>query len=180
MSAGEARPVTRALTPDDAEAFLAIRREALAGEPLAFLSSPEDDVAATIEAARDRLGRAPDAAVFGAFASGLVGLVGLVGIVGVYREQKMKAAHRAHVWGMYVRPEHRGRGLGAALLQAAVDHARDLPGVMQLHLGATAAAPGARRLYERLGFRRWGTEPRYLSHDGRIVDCDQFVLDLCS
>jgi RimJ/RimL family protein N-acetyltransferase len=76
---------------------------------------------------------------------------------------------RAHLWGMYVAPDHRGRGLGLALLRATLDHARSLPGVTRVHLSVSSAAPRARRLYERAGFELWGTEPDALRDDGESV-----------
>ena len=51
---------------------------------------------------------------------------------------------------VYVRPEARGRGLGTELLRAAAEHAG--PGnVVELEVLESNA--GARRLYERLGYR---------------------------
>ena len=163
----------RQLTPEDAERYFEHRREALESEPLAFLSSPEDDLASSVDAVRELLDRGPESVVFGA-------LVGddLVGSVGIYREPKRKARHRAHIWGMYVTQAHRRQGAARALMLAALDHARGRPGVVQVHLGVTEGAHAARRLYESLGFRRWGTEPRYLQHRGRYVDSHHMVLAL--
>jgi RimJ/RimL family protein N-acetyltransferase len=70
---------------------------------------------------------------------------------------------------MYVVPGHRRQGIAADLLQAALRHARLLPGVSWVHLSVSSAAPGARRLYERTGFEVWGTEPEALRHDGQSV-----------
>lgn len=153
----------RALRVEDAEAYVALRRQALLDAPLAFLSSPEDDLAASLDAVRAQLQQAPEAVVIGAFAPGLAGIVGL------YRDRHRKAAHKTHVWGMYVAPPHRRRGVAAALLDAALAHARSLPGVEWVHLGVSDAAPVARRLYERAGFRIWGSEPDALRHDGRAA-----------
>lgn len=47
----------------------------------------------------------------------------------------------------------RGTGLGAALMRAAVDQARTLPGITHVKLGAQTHALG---FYERLGFRPYG------------------------
>jgi len=89
--------------------------------------------------------------------------------VGLMRDRHVKASHKAHVWGMYVAPSHRGQGVGAGLLQAALQHARTLTGVAWVHLAVTSAAPQAQRLYERAGFEVWGTEPEALRHEGRAV-----------
>ena len=79
---------------------------------------------------------------------------------------------------MYVTPAFRRQGLAAALLAAAIAHARTLPGVDWLHLSVTSAAPDARRLYERAGFQLWGSEPDALRVDGQMVDEHHLALRL--
>ena len=44
----------RQLRVDDAEAYAALRREMLLASPLAFASSPSDDLFSSLEATRDR------------------------------------------------------------------------------------------------------------------------------
>lgn len=154
----------RQLTIEDAAELFELRRESLADTPLAFGSSLEDDLAATVEATRELLERKPQTIVFGAFDPHLVGSAGL------YRSTKVKARHKLHVWGVYVTPAHRRRGLARQLLRAIVAYARTAPGVDWLQLGVSASTPGAQRLYERAGFVRWGTEPEALDHEGRRAD----------
>jgi RimJ/RimL family protein N-acetyltransferase len=162
----------RPLEEPDAEAYVALRREALLDTPLAFAASPEDDFAGTVEQVREHLRGAPHSVIIGAFRPHLVGTVG------VHRDRQIKAAHKAHVWGVYVTPGHRQQGIGAELLAAALDHARTLPGVAWLHLSVSASTPAALRLYERAGFRTWGTEPEALIHGGRAVDEHHLALRL--
>lgn len=153
----------RALREEDAEAYAALRREALLDSPLAFAASPEDDLAASPEAVRAQLRRAPESMIFGAFRAGLVGAVGL------YRDHHLKASHKLHLWGTYVTPSHRRQGLAAGLLEAALRHAGALPGIAWVHLSVSSEAPAARRLYERFGFRVWGDEPEALRHQERTA-----------
>jgi ribosomal protein S18 acetylase RimI-like enzyme len=54
---------------------------------------------------------------------------------------------------LYVRPEHRGKGTGHALLRAALTHARER-GADYIHLGTSEDDVAARHLYEKCGFRR--------------------------
>jgi RimJ/RimL family protein N-acetyltransferase len=153
----------RALHESDAAAYVALRRAALLDAPLAFASSPGDDVAAADEAVREQLRRGPDVAILGAFRPGLIGAVG------VMRDRHVKTSHKARLWGMYVAPAFRRRGIATELLRAAIRHARALPGVAWIHLSVSSAAPGARRLYERNGFELWGTEPDALRHGDQAV-----------
>lgn len=153
----------RELREHDAEAYVGLRRDALLDSPLAFGASPTDDFVSSAETVRERLRQAPEWVILGAFQPGLVGAVGL------FRDHHVKASHKVHLWGMYVVPGHRRQGIAADLLQAALRHARLLPGVSWVHLSVSAGAPGARRLYERTGFEVWGTEPEALRHDGQSV-----------
>jgi RimJ/RimL family protein N-acetyltransferase len=153
----------RALTEDDLDAYVTLRREALLDAPLAFAASPEDDFASSQTELARQMKKAPDWVIFGAFAEGLIGTVGLI------RDRHLKAAHKMHLWGMYVTPAARGKGVAAELLQAAIDHARATEGIEWIFLGVTAAAPAARRLYERAGFEIWGTEPDALRQGNQSV-----------
>jgi ribosomal protein S18 acetylase RimI-like enzyme len=153
----------RLLGEDDLTAYLTLRRESLLSSPLAFASSLEDDRASNPESLRSYLRGPPDEVLFGAFANALVGAVG------VYRDHHRKSAHKAHIWGMYVKAEFRRQGFGSQLLGAALDHARRMVGISWVHLSVSSAAPDAQRLYEAAGFRMWGTEPHALEYEGESV-----------
>lgn len=109
--------------------------------------------------------------VLGAFSDG-----DLTGTVGVVREQRLKESHRMLIWGMYVAPEARGTGTADALVKAAIAHARATDGVLQIHLAVTSHNIAARKLYERHGFVRYGTDPRAEILDGHPLDQDLMVL----
>lgn len=162
----------RALAEDDLEAYVALRRRSLDEAPLAFAASPESDFAASADALREQLRRAPDWMLFGAFAPGLAGAAG------VLRPSHPKAAHKMQIWGMYVLPEHRRRGIAAELLGAIVRHARSVEGVEWVGLGVTDAAAGAKRVYARAGFVTWGREEDALRHGGRSVAEEYMALRL--
>jgi ribosomal protein S18 acetylase RimI-like enzyme len=130
-----------------------LRRCALLDAPLAFLASPEDDVADSEAAVREMLSGGSDSVVFGAHAEGLIGMLGF------YRLAQKKAAHKCNLWGLYVAPQWRRQGVAARLLEAAIRHAQTLPGLVSVHLSVSESAGAARSLYEKLGFETWGLEP---------------------
>ncbi len=68
----------------------------------------------------------------------------LVGFVALGRDLRAKLRHMATLGPIYVVPEARGRGIGAALIDASVIHLRGLSGVSQLKLTvAVGNMPGA-------------------------------------
>ena len=67
---------------------------------------------------------------------------------------------QAELGDIAVEAAWRGRGIGARLLAAAIDLVRER-GVRELYLEVRVSNDGARRLYERHGFRVVGRRPRY-------------------
>jgi len=81
------------------------------------------------------------------------------GVVTVERESgREKRRHIAWVLRMYVRADASGRGVGRALLRAAVAKGRELPGVAKLNLTVAAHNTRAVALYESEGFRSFARE----------------------
>ena len=154
-------PLIRRLIDGDAADYFALRREALEREPYAFGSSPDDDRFQSVELVRENLADS-EQAIIGAFANGLIGAVG------IRRLTRLKLRHRAELWGMYVRAEHRCAGVGRRLVEEAIRFAREWDGIRQVHLSVTDRAVAAAALYERLGFVAWGIEPAGL----RVEDVD--------
>jgi ribosomal protein S18 acetylase RimI-like enzyme len=151
----------RRLGLDDVSAYRAIRHEALANHPEAFVSTAEAfaqksdaEIRQTLEALT----------VFGAvLPDGSLG-----GINAFMRHEGAKERHRGWMIQVYVRPEHRGSGMAAALVEHLVEHARRH--VLQIHLGVWSENQPAIKLYQRLGFELYATEPRYLFVNGRFID----------
>jgi ribosomal protein S18 acetylase RimI-like enzyme len=68
-----------------------------------------------------------------------------------YRSQVYSDAPAAYLEELYVAPPKRGRGLGRALMQAAIEEARS-HGADHIDLGTSTDDTAARGLYESLGF----------------------------
>lgn len=147
----------RRLDPDDTEMFAVFRREMLLNSPWAFGSSPEDDRFRDLEALRAGLASG-DTTIFAARDAENGRILATAGLV---RDSKIKRSHIAMIWGVYVTPAARGRGLGRSVVSAAIDAARqwNQPPIAMIVLTVSQNAPEARRLYESLGFIAWGVEP---------------------
>lgn len=71
---------------------------------------------------------------------------------------------------MAVRDDWQRRGVGTALLSAAVDLADNWIGYARLELTVYADNAAAVALYRKFGFEVEGTARRYALRDGRFVD----------
>jgi RimJ/RimL family protein N-acetyltransferase len=116
---------------------------------------------------------ARDNTFWGAFVDGR-----LQGMVGLTREPRRKNAHKADIVAMYVAPESGRRGLGRALLQAVIDHARTVAGLEQLVLSVTRSNHAAAELYRSTGFVTFGVEPRAIKVAGEYFDKERMILFL--
>ncbi|MGZ4844943.1 MAG: N-acetyltransferase family protein [Candidatus Angelobacter sp.] len=148
----------RLLTANDAEVWWHLRLEALRNDPASFADSAEEHLATTVATARDRLSKNDHSRNFvvGLFEDGT-----LAGTAGFYRGSHIKERHKGHVWGVYVRPQSRGKGVARALMQEIIRRAREIDGLEQILLVASAHL-SARKLYEALGFEAYGVEPKSL------------------
>ena len=166
----------RLLGADDAPAYRVLRLRGLREHPEAFTSSFDQEAGKPLDWSQRRL--SPDVArphdfFLGAFRAGV--LCGVVGLQGRYRPKEF---HNATLVGMVVAPEHAGRGVGRALVEALVHHARQLPSLEQIDLTVTAGNERARVLYERCGFTQVGVLPRAIRVDGCYHDKLQMQLRL--
>jgi len=113
-----------------------------------------------------RLGSGDDEMfVAGAFDDGR-----LAGMAGSYREKGLKSRHKGRVWGVYVTPGRRGKGVGRKMLQMLLERGRRITGLEQILLSATTTQEAAIILYRALGFKTFGCEPRTLKIGGRYVN----------
>jgi ribosomal protein S18 acetylase RimI-like enzyme len=162
--------IVRTLTPADAAAFQSLRLLGLRECPTAFASSFDEECDYTLPAVAERLAPLDDRAVFGAFEGNELG-----GLLGIKRQEPVKLSHKAYLWGMYVAPAARNRGVGRELVTSALSFAATKLRVRQVTLGVNAENVAAIALYERMGFTSFGREPCFMLVDGVPQDELQMV-----
>jgi ribosomal protein S18 acetylase RimI-like enzyme len=165
--------IIRKLTENDATSLWKLRLYALETDPISFGESPEELQKTTVEEYRSRLRLGATANfVFGAFEGET-----MVAMTGFYREAAVKRRHKGWIWGVFVSPSARGKGLGRALLAKVIETAKVLPGIRCLLLTVSTTQQAAIKLYEDLGFRSFGTEPQALMVGERFVDEHHMILE---
>ena len=155
----------RGAEPSDAEQLTRLA-DAVSGEPEGWLIS----VAGEWRSAGDErrflkaVRRYPHAAVFVAEQEDGT----LLGRLSIGRDPHPASTHVADV-GLMVARDARRQGVGTALLQAAVEWAREA-GVRKLELHVFPWNEGAIALYDAFGFEREGYRKRHYLRGGEFVD----------
>ena len=165
----------RELCQDDTESFLRLKQRGLTTDPDAFVATLDDDPQSYPEMVRERLRRASIESgdiILGAFEPDLIG------IIAITRETRIKRQHKADLHGMYLIPEHRGKGLGKALLAQALEMARRMAGLEEIQLIVATHNQDAVSLYERFGFVQVWTERAALKWKDHYIDAHHMILTL--
>ncbi len=120
----------------------------------------------SVEQWRKRLAEPPE---------GLFGLVAcveheVVGQLGLHTFPNRPRRRHVGTIGMAVRDDWQGKGVGTALMQAAVDLADKWLNLTRLELEVYTDNAPAIRLYEKFGFTIEGTLVQFAFRDGQYVD----------
>jgi putative acetyltransferase len=105
---------------------------------------------------------------------GMYGLVAcadgeVIGQLGLHTTARPRRRHSADI-GMAVRDDWQGKGVGSALMRAAVDLADRWLSLERLQLEVYTDNQPAVRLYQKFGFAIEGTLARFAFRDGAYVD----------
>ena len=153
----------RALAATDVEAYRELRLAALAISPEAFGSSYEEEARLSMDSFRAHVVSDGPSVIFGALAGSQ-----LVGMAGFMANERLKRRHRGTLWGVFLMPEWRGRGLGGRLVARVIEHAT--AHVLILQASVVTTNQSARQVYARLGFVPYGVERQALLIDGTFYD----------
>ena len=142
----------RRLEPGEAGLYRTLRLDGLKRCPDPFGSTYEEESQSPRLAFESAIeARAVDRFVVGAFLARR-----LVGLAGFTRGDRRKTSHRGAVSQVYVDPDLQGRAFGRALMHSTIESAFALPQIEQIELGVVSTNSAALRLYQVLGFERFG------------------------
>jgi len=155
-------PITyRLLTVKDAALFRKVRLRACREEPDAFLEAYEEIAKISVTGSRRYFKNG--------WISGAFNAEALVGITGLYRHKGIKVQHKGTLWGVYVAPEARGRGIARHLIKMVLNEAAHA-GLELVHLTTNVKTPLTIELYKSLGFEPWGVEKHIMKLPDHYVD----------
>jgi RimJ/RimL family protein N-acetyltransferase len=180
----------RRLIPSDRDQYRALAIRGYTDHPEAFTSSAAERSALPLSWWEKRLAFSGSSEIiFGAFksASGddLVSAnqttkTELVGVAGLSLELREKTQHKATLIGMYISPEARGQKVGQQLVNAVLDHAKQISNLRIVQLTVTVGNLSAQTLYEQCGFETFGIEPFAVLWQGQFYSKRHMTIDLGS
>ena len=150
------------LSTDRWKEYKEIRIQALNDNPFAFDSSPDEEEF-TDEEWKEKLEEPNDFKVF------IENNGKLIGKMEVEWDQRRKIKHNAEVYGVYIAPEYRGKGLGKMLMDEVEKLAKE-HGITRLWLDVVVTQKPAIGLYRKLGFREIGRTEKSLKTNGEYYD----------
>ncbi|MEW9502466.1 GNAT family N-acetyltransferase [Jeotgalibacillus marinus] len=162
----------RRVQVEDAKQYRAFRLEALKNASQAFGASYEEEMNDSIDKHKSRFS-SEDSFTFGAFNQEK-----LIGVVTLVPNKLIKIQHKANILAMYVTPSQRGEGVGAQLMEKAIEQAKRLPSIEQVLLTVVESNLPAKKLYSSLGFVPFGLEKNAMKVNGEYVDEEYMVLFL--
>lgn len=168
----------RQFTEADASEYWKLRLGALKECPEAFGASYEEEKDKLLSTVEQRIKESSEATdsefILGYFDEE----ERLLGMVGLFREWRDKMRHKATIYGMYVIPEARSKGIGKALLLEAISRAKNMQGLEQVRLGVVVTNKEAGNLYRSCGFEVYGYEKNALKLHDKYLDEELMVLTL--
>lgn len=162
----------RLLSTNDSNAYRTLRLMALQKHPSAFASSYEEEKDRTAAFYGERF-QSKESFTFGAFEGEK-----LIGSVTLLKETKLKLKHRALIVAMYVSDEARRKGIGRALIAAALEEAKRIEGIEQIYLAVESTNEPAKRLYSSFGFEIFGKDKKAIKIGDHYFDEEHMVLFL--
>ena len=157
--------------------FKKLRAEALAQAPEAFGASLDDFLNESEQFLRGQIKKESNRFVLAILDDNGSDICAMGGF---FRRKGKKLEHKGVIWGVYVSPSKRGKGLAALLMQGLIDRVKSDIAVEAIQLTVSEGNEPAMRLYERLGFKAYGREERALriSSKESAVYLDEVMMEL--
>jgi RimJ/RimL family protein N-acetyltransferase len=137
-----------------------LRLEALKNEPLAFSSSYEEEQSTPEKTWRERI------------QNNLFVMEDNrpVGLAGFSRNPHIKTNHVCEMFGVYLRQEYRGKGIGKKLIETVLEEITNLKGVKIIEVGVNPTQKTAKNIYRKHGFKTVAHFKKWMFISGKFYD----------
>ena len=156
------------LTSKDYDQFYSLRLESLGTCPEEFATDAEAWKAAPRETINRLLVNSEerkDTPILGAWMDDV-----LIGLIGANRDSRPSVSHKSTLWGWYVTPAHRRRGVGQSLLDEVIKILKDERDLRLIRAVVTVTSRSAISLLEKQGFKVYGQEPEAKQINDKYYD----------
>ncbi len=154
----------RTLIVEDYPAYNALRGMALEVVPEAFGSTNQEEIPHRKNRFESNVTH-QESFIMGAFDG-----EELVGMVGFLKLEKIKIQHKGIIWGMFVKSDRQGRGIGSELMKKLLEKAAQIDHLLKINLDVNAENQAAIHLYEKMGFISFGREKNALFVNNKMYD----------
>jgi RimJ/RimL family protein N-acetyltransferase len=162
--------IIRKLQPQESTIYREVRLSCLKNVPEYFGSTYEEEVLNPKFMFETFIENgSPDHVMFGAFDEER-----LIGITGFNQMARQRAMHRGELVQVYADSNYRGQNIGEKLIRRVLEYAFALDGIEQVQLSVIAGSQSAIKLYEKVGFKTFGVQPRYFKVGDSYMD-QQFM-----
>ncbi len=138
--------IIRRLTEDEWLEFSQIRLKALQTDPKVFGSNYEKELQMTEDEWRSRL-QAKDNAIFLIYAGDTP-----IGMTCILIDRDAATKKTAHLWGSWLAPHARGKGLSKLMYQTRINWANEQPTVEKIIVSHRASNLASKRAKQKHGF----------------------------
>ncbi len=156
------------LTSKNAQAYKDLRLKALQTNPEAYFSTYEREAKRTLQAFAYDLAYAHYNEIFGYY--GVFDNEKLVGYVHIDQSSFPKQQHTSTLYNLYVDPDYRKQHIATQLITHILNMLRSDSSIEIVYVNYINNNIPARKLYEKLGFKECGREPRSVKNEDGEYD----------
>lgn len=166
----------RKLTKDNAREFWKLRFRALREDGDAFGATYEEEIKKPMQSLIEIFNNNYIKPINNNFILGAFNDENkIIGVIGLYRETRIKLKHKATIWGMYIIPEYRRKGVAKELITELINISKTMEELEQLNLAVVSSNIKAIKLYNTLEFVTYGKEKNAIKSNNKYYDEDYMV-----
>jgi RimJ/RimL family protein N-acetyltransferase len=162
----------RKLQPNESNAYRTLRLQCLKNYPTHFTSNYDDEKVKEKLFFQNHIEQSDtNNFIIGAFHDST-----LVGISGFNRSDREKTKHKGKIIQVYVNSDYQGQQIGFNIIKNTIVEAFKLQNVEQIEIDVISSNKHAAKLYEKIGFKTYGTQKHFMKVNNNYYDHIMMIL----